>query len=267
MICRRSGPWWCTASSRWWRRNRPIAIAPHAKAYCTASKQSSLRPLAQITLSTGLGRLRGRHSCPSRKGSFDRRPKPPSAAATNSLQLDQREPIAARLFRLLLLRRCRRLLARLSWLARLHGGGPGRLRRRARGRRRFRLIERAIVDAPRRAGRGFSPRNDLHRNTRSRCRRAQRAPVLGQGKHALSLDADGDVLPVDDEAVEHRVLPRRLQPLEHLRERLLADRIGREVRSEEHTSELQSRLHLVCRLLLEKKKKLAGTSVVMHTGT
>src|SRR5687768_18006531 len=29
----------------------------------------------------------------------------------------------------------------------------------------------------------------------------------------------------------------------------------RKIRSEEHTSELQSRLHLVCRLLLEKKKK------------
>src|SRR2546429_6981730 len=29
----------------------------------------------------------------------------------------------------------------------------------------------------------------------------------------------------------------------------------RRIRSEEHTSELQSRLHLVCRLLLEKKKK------------
>src|SRR2546422_7291872 len=29
---------------------------------------------------------------------------------------------------------------------------------------------------------------------------------------------------------------------------------SRELRSEEHTSELQSRLHLVCRLLLEKKK-------------
>src|SRR2546422_6852354 len=29
----------------------------------------------------------------------------------------------------------------------------------------------------------------------------------------------------------------------------------RKRRSEEHTSELQSRLHLVCRLLLEKKKK------------
>src|SRR2546422_6914069 len=30
-------------------------------------------------------------------------------------------------------------------------------------------------------------------------------------------------------------------------------------RSEEHTSELQSRLHLVCRLLLEKKKKQKTT--------
>src|SRR2546422_6337249 len=31
--------------------------------------------------------------------------------------------------------------------------------------------------------------------------------------------------------------------------------MNRSDRSEEHTSELQSRLHLVCRLLLEKKKK------------
>src|SRR2546429_6769567 len=31
-------------------------------------------------------------------------------------------------------------------------------------------------------------------------------------------------------------------------------------RSEEHTSELQSRLHLVCRLLLEKKKKFPPPS-------
>src|SRR2546422_4637060 len=44
---------------------------------------------------------------------------------------------------------------------------------------------------------------------------------------------------------------------------MLADKGGRILfvagqivpRSEEHTSELQSRLHLVCRLLLEKKKK------------
>src|SRR2546422_8594438 len=32
-------------------------------------------------------------------------------------------------------------------------------------------------------------------------------------------------------------------------------------RSEEHTSELQSRLHLVCRLLLEKKKKNKNHSI------
>src|SRR2546429_6284098 len=34
-------------------------------------------------------------------------------------------------------------------------------------------------------------------------------------------------------------------------------------RSEEHTSELQSRLHLVCRLLLEKKKK--RTAIQIHS--
>src|SRR5205809_3289443 len=33
-----------------------------------------------------------------------------------------------------------------------------------------------------------------------------------------------------------------------------------DLRSEEHTSELQSRLHLVCRLLLEKKKKIHNRS-------
>src|SRR2546429_1709621 len=36
----------------------------------------------------------------------------------------------------------------------------------------------------------------------------------------------------------------------------LFDKFGFISRSEEHTSELQSRLHLVCRLLLEKKKKI-----------
>src|SRR2546422_5021535 len=35
---------------------------------------------------------------------------------------------------------------------------------------------------------------------------------------------------------------------------LIFSRFMRSSRSEEHTSELQSRLHLVCRLLLEKKK-------------
>src|SRR2546429_7399433 len=35
------------------------------------------------------------------------------------------------------------------------------------------------------------------------------------------------------------------------------------LRSEEHTSELQSRLHLVCRLLLDKKKQIYPRSVAI----
>src|SRR2546422_5391132 len=40
---------------------------------------------------------------------------------------------------------------------------------------------------------------------------------------------------------------------------------GRRERSEEHTSELQSRLHLVCRLLLEKKKKKKRERDIAHS--
>src|SRR2546422_5563143 len=36
-------------------------------------------------------------------------------------------------------------------------------------------------------------------------------------------------------------------------------------RSEEHTSELQSRLHLVCRLLLEKKKNITIKDLLQQT--
>src|SRR2546429_1997245 len=41
--------------------------------------------------------------------------------------------------------------------------------------------------------------------------------------------------------------------------------VGRR-RSEEHTSELQSRLHLVCRLLLEKKKKTLHAVITFSVG-
>src|SRR2546422_10602919 len=56
---------------------------------------------------------------------------------------------------------------------------------------------------------------------------------------------EGDVV----RAARHVDEPHRGAGLEGQRGRL-------NVRSEEHTSELQSRLHLVCRLLLEKKKKI-----------
>src|SRR2546422_6119865 len=42
------------------------------------------------------------------------------------------------------------------------------------------------------------------------------------------------------------------------------DSVPNIARSEEHTSELQSRLHLVCRLLLEKKKKILFFFVYLY---
>src|SRR3712207_6983156 len=52
---------------------------------------------------------------------------------------------------------------------------------------------------------------------------------------------------------------RRRVPRAVRRRRLLRPRA--DVRSEEHTSELQSRQYLVCRLLLEKKKKQTITNI------
>src|SRR2546422_3241104 len=76
-----------------------------------------------------------------------------------------------------------------------------------------------------------------------------------------------------ERAVAERGDDRELRPRELGAERHrhgAADRSGRAVdqpvRSEEHTSELQSRLHLVCRLLLEKKKtKLTILQRASHT--
>src|SRR3712207_7761627 len=53
---------------------------------------------------------------------------------------------------------------------------------------------------------------------------------------------DGDV------AADHRAVA-------HVEQRLAGVQHAGAARSEEHTSELQSRQYLVCRLLLEKKKK------------
>src|SRR2546429_7067705 len=53
------------------------------------------------------------------------------------------------------------------------------------------------------------------------------------------------------EDCHHSIADELLDRASVLLDALARDRV---VRSEEHTSELQSRLHLVCRLLLEKKK-------------
>src|SRR5687768_18340255 len=61
----------------------------------------------------------------------------------------------------------------------------------------------------------------------------------------------------------------RLRIFEFLSPALVVGVTGRALtrldRSEEHTSELQSRLHLVCRLLLEKKNKQISTSASIST--
>src|SRR2546422_1708560 len=68
-------------------------------------------------------------------------------------------------------------------------------------------------------------------------------------RHQRRLGLDAPAL----EAVERT---SRERPELVLREvRSTASRAGASRRSEEHTSELQSRLHLVCRLLLEKEKR------------
>src|SRR5258707_11765589 len=75
-----------------------------------------------------------------------------------------------------------------------------------------------------------------------------------------------DALPISDHpSMLQR--PRRGGELEDLlyvaREAFLA-RYVEQIRSEEHTSELQSRQYLVCRLLLEKKKKMFQAAFHYH---
>src|SRR2546429_5992037 len=57
--------------------------------------------------------------------------------------------------------------------------------------------------------------------------------------------------------------PRFASRTERLR--ALSSKTAKKLRSEEHTSELQSRLHLVCRLLLVKKKKMLIPNVRSST--
>src|SRR5438105_11651490 len=71
----------------------------------------------------------------------------------------------------------------------------------------------------------------------------------------VSLRFQCDMRPQDSEAVEqHNGRQKRTTDRGHSALEIL-HQSAFEFRSEEHTSELQSRVDLVCRLLLEKKKK------------
>src|SRR2546422_4818994 len=74
-----------------------------------------------------------------------------------------------------------------------------------------------------------------------------------------------DALPISHVCDQYVLLPSGASmgdgygPMLVAKRRFTKDEIVRKkIRSEEHTSELQSRLHLVCRLLLEKKKIIHG---------
>src|SRR5690625_6327522 len=89
----------------------------------------------------------------------------------------------------------------------------------------------------------------------SRIQRPFQDPAVAFGAVAAALQEGiqlcrGSVLPEDAEGGRGaRALHQRLHPGDRLLESIAV-----RGRSEEHTSELQSRGHLVCRLLLEKKK-------------
>src|SRR2546422_1419029 len=82
--------------------------------------------------------------------------------------------------------------------------------------------------------------------------------VHDRDQDGLRGDGAAQVVQVDAAVLLHRQIGDLeavlLQALAGVQHRLMFDR------SEEHTSELQSRLHLVCRLLLEKKKTLYSTA-------
>src|SRR3712207_6956438 len=74
---------------------------------------------------------------------------------------------------------------------------------------------------------------------------------------------------IPDEALEHwRECVQRGEQLVSEWEESAAGQDGyeelRRMRSEEHTSELQSRQYLVCRLLLEKKTHSSGRPCIAH---
>src|SRR3712207_8048503 len=80
------------------------------------------------------------------------------------------------------------------------------------------------------------------------------------------LDARADVVAGRDEVLDGLQQQRFGCRSHHGRQfRQPCSQLIRDFRSEEHTSELQSRQYLVCRLLLEKKKHTLNTDTIVVT--
>src|SRR3712207_845121 len=83
--------------------------------------------------------------------------------------------------------------------------------------------------------------------------RALDPALVAEGKEIFRFDTFGDEQFWTDTLRMHEVIQQAVTPAVALSVGLKVDADA--LRSEEHTSELQSRQYLVCRLLLEKKKK------------
>src|SRR5689334_23818085 len=76
---------------------------------------------------------------------------------------------------------------------------------------------------------------------------------------------DGRLRQADPPRPLHVRLRRPRRARERVRRRPVAPEVALRARSEEHTSELQSQFHLVCRLLLEKKKtRITKIQIIMR---
>src|SRR5256884_1802677 len=109
------------------------------------------------------------------------------------------------------------------------------------------------------AGETDERRHRTHDDDRAAARAPQvRDSMLGHPEHGLEIDRH-DAIPPPLVGLEDRAVPVLPEHAGVVVEHVQA---AEPARSEEHTSELQSRLHLVCRLLLEKKKPTATVRYV-----
>src|SRR5260370_13538455 len=70
---------------------------------------------------------------------------------------------------------------------------------------------------------------------------------------------EGDVSPIHDPAIIRQGNTYYVFATNKFAQKLVPIFCSQDLRSEEHTSELQSHLNLVCRLLLEKKKNVISS--------
>src|SRR5258707_2782526 len=87
--------------------------------------------------------------------------------------------------------------------------------------------------------------------------------LAGRGQHVTAVDFSNVALDILEVRARRMHVPVRRSEILHEAGR--PTHRGIELRSEEHTSELQSRQYLVCRLLLEKKNKYVTSIMTQWT--